>query len=81
MAKHESRSEVARLRQQIAQEYEAAWRGFYGYAEGAARHDFINQKLENMALHQEQLKELIGEHEAINILVDVLLEADQETKA
>jgi hypothetical protein len=40
----ENKSEIARLRQQIALEEEAAYRGFYGYAT-VARHDFIEARM------------------------------------
>ena len=65
-------SEVARLRQCILLEYEAAQRGLSGTAQGVARHTFITRRLENMAYHHQALKQLVGEQEAIKILVDVL---------
>jgi hypothetical protein len=65
-------SEVARLRQSIHLEYEAAQRGLYGPAQGAAQHAFITKRLENMAAHHQALKQLVGEQGAIEILVEVL---------
>lgn len=65
-------SEVARLRQRIRLEYEAAQRGLSGTAQGVAQHTFITQRLENMADHHQALKQLVGEQEAIKILVEVL---------
>jgi hypothetical protein len=65
-------SEVAQLRQRILLEYEAAQRGLSGTAQGAAQHAFITRRLENMADHHQALKQLVGEHEAINILIAVL---------
>jgi len=41
MDETENKSEVARLMQQIELEYEAAQRGLYGFAYGAAKHEFI----------------------------------------
>jgi hypothetical protein len=65
-------SEVARLRQRISLEYEAAQRGLYGTAQGTAQHAFITRRLENMADHHKKLKQLVGESEAIKILAEVL---------
>jgi hypothetical protein len=69
--KSELRSEVALLRQRIHLEYEAAQRGLSGIAQGTAQHAFITKRLENMAIHHSELKHLVGEHEAISILVEV----------
>ena len=65
-------SEVARLRLRILLEYEAAQRGLSGTAQGAAQHAFIVQRMENMADHHQALRQLVGEQEAIKILVEVL---------
>jgi hypothetical protein len=65
-------SEVARLRQRIHLEYEAAQRGLSGIAQGTARHAFITKRLENMADHYQELKELAGEQVAIKILAEVV---------
>ena len=65
-------SEVAQLRQRIHLEYEAARRGLHGTTQGTAQHAFITRRLENMADYHRELKQLVGEHEAINILMDVL---------
>jgi hypothetical protein len=68
----EHSSEVAQLRERINLEYEAAQRGLYGPAQGTAQHAFITRRLESMAHHHRELKQLVGEHEATNILMDVL---------
>jgi hypothetical protein len=68
----EQNSEVAQLRERISLEYEAAQRGLSGTAQGTAQHAFIMRRLESMADHYIELKQLIGEHKAINILMDVL---------
>lgn len=62
-------SEVARLRQQIALEYEAAQRGLSGLAQGVAQHEYITARLERMSEHHEYLKHLVGEQEALSFLV------------
>ena len=65
-------SEVARLRQRIADEYTAAQRGLSGLAFGTAQHAFITKKME--AIHQchAQLKELVGEQQATQIMVETV---------
>jgi hypothetical protein len=69
------KSEVARLMRQIEQEYEAAQRGLYGFASGAARHEFINAKVENIGRCHEHLKTLVGEQEATKALAQALEQA------
>jgi hypothetical protein len=44
-----TKSEVARFRQQQALEEEAAWLGLYGLASGTARHDVIIKPMEQGA--------------------------------
>lgn len=73
------KSEVARLMRQIEQEYEAAQRGMYGFAAGAAKHEFINARVENIGRCHEKLKTLVGEHEATKSLAEALEQAGNET--
>jgi len=68
----ENRSEVARLRQRIAQEYEAAIRGLTGLAYGTAKHEFITKRMEQMGVCHETLKHLVGEQEATRMLAETL---------
>ena len=68
-------SEVARLRQQIALEYEAATRGLHGLALGTAQHAFITQRMENMAAHHVSLQRLVGADEAAKLLAETLEQA------
>ena len=68
----ESRSEVARLRQRIAQEYEAATRGLTGLAYGTARHEFITRRMEQIGSCHETLKRLVGEQEATRMLAETM---------
>jgi len=75
---HESKSEVARLREQIRLEYEAAQRGLYGTAQGTTRHAFITQRLDNIAACHITLKQLVGEHEAIKVLVEIFDQPGKE---
>jgi hypothetical protein len=68
----ENRSEVARLRQRIAQEYDAATRGLTGLASGTAKHAFITRRMEQMGACHEMLKHLVGEQEATRMLAETL---------
>lgn len=78
MNERESKSEVARLMQQIEREYEAAIRGLTGFAEGSSKHAFITARMERMAACHETLKGLVGEHEAGKLLAEALEEAKEE---
>jgi hypothetical protein len=66
------KSEVARLKQQIAIEYLAAKQGFSGLAAGTAQHQFITSRMERMCTCHDKLKKLIGEQEATKLLVDAI---------
>lgn len=68
---NEPRSEVARLRQQIAQEYEAATRGLTGLASGTAQHRFITARMERIADHHQTLTHLVGVQEATRIVSEL----------
>jgi hypothetical protein len=72
MSASENRSEVARLRQRIAEEYEAAMRGLTGLAAGTATHEFITKRMEQMGACHETLKQLVGEQEAARMLAQTL---------
>lgn len=74
VAQSENKSEVARLRQQIADEYEAAERGLTGVAI-TGRHDFIQARMEGVGRCCEQLTELVGETEAIETIIEINDEA------
>lgn len=65
-----ARSEVARMREQIEWEREAAWQGLHGVALGMARHDFINARVEHMAEHVFALKDAGREEEARGLMLD-----------
>ncbi len=66
------KSEVARLREQIAIEYLAAKQGLSGLASGTAQHRFITYRMERMGICHDELKKLVGEQEAAKILADAL---------
>lgn len=66
-----NQSEVARLLDQIEATYTAARRGLVGFAE-SAKHQAITAKMEHMARIHEQLKTLVGEDEAAQLLIERL---------
>ena len=65
-------SEVARLLQQIQDEYESAVLGVKGLAYGTAQHKMITQKTEKMFQLQEELQSLIGDAAAIALVAQQL---------
>lgn len=66
----EQRSEVARLREQIALEYEACQRIFRDPAI-TAPHKFIEKRQESIALYVEQLIEQVGPGEAARVFIAI----------
>lgn len=69
-----NKSEVARLMQQITLEYEAASRGLSGNAI-TANHAFITARMERVSQHHKELKNLVGEQEAIKLVAQCLEDA------
>jgi len=67
----ECKSEVARLRYQIEQEYRAAELAMNGFAMGVSRHDFINAKMERVGECRKELAQFVGDLEATRICVEV----------
>ena len=72
-------SEVARILQQITQEYEAAQRGLSGIAYGTAQHRFITARLERMGELHNELHTLIGD-QAIVMVAETLQILGKEGK-
>ncbi len=70
-----NKSEVARLMQQITEEYEAAQRGLSSMAI-TAPHAFITVRLENMGKLQEELQQVVGEQDAMALMVEALERAE-----
>jgi hypothetical protein len=64
-------SEVAQLRQQIVEEYEAMKRGLSGLAWGTAKHAFIDARMRRVDHYHEQLVERVGEQEAAHTIYDL----------
>ncbi|MBO0778133.1 MAG: hypothetical protein J2P37_04825 [Ktedonobacteraceae bacterium] len=66
-------SEVARLRQRIAEEIESMQNGFSGFAAGVARHDFIRARMEQIGDHQDELAEYIGDTDAAHLVCELYI--------
>jgi len=75
-----SQSEVARLKEQIQREYDAAQQALSGLASGTARHAFITAKMENVYCAHEQLITLVGPEEATVILAHTLWKPEEMRK-
>ncbi len=71
LEEQEQISEVAHILTQIREEYEAAQRGFTGFAYGTSQHAFITARMEHMSELQSQLLDLVGDA-AIPMVADQL---------
>jgi hypothetical protein len=69
-----NKSEVARLKQQIAEEYAAAQAGLSGLAVGVARHQFITARMERIQAYHRNLQLLVGEQEAMQVVQQAMEE-------
>ena len=67
-------SEVARLRRQIELECEAMMQAMDGFR-ATASHDIINHRYNSLGDLQEQLATIVGEKEAIQIAIDIYIQA------
>lgn len=72
-----NQSEVARLIQQLDAECEAARLAMTGYAE-VAKHEAITARMERMGALHEELRAIVGEEEATEVLVRAM---DGEARA
>ena len=63
-----SQSEIARIREQIALEYQSAQFVFSGFT-ATAKHEFLTKRQENLASHFEQLQQHMTPEEAMQILI------------
>lgn len=61
------KSEVAQLRKQLDEEYEAMQRGLNGIAVGTARHAIIQARMGRIGACHEKLTHLVGAEQAIAI--------------
>lgn len=64
-------SEVACLKRQIAEEYQAAQHALTGFAV-TARHAFITARMENLERCRQQLCVLVGEQESAKIVAETV---------
>lgn len=74
-------SEVARLLQSIQHEYEAGEQGLSGLSLGAATHQFINAKMEQMHRAHEQLEALPGPEEATALVAQTIWKPEERRKS
>ena len=72
MDKQENHSEIARLRQRITEEYEAAMRGLSGFASGSAKHQFITKRMERIGSYHETLQHLVASRSPTRIVAETL---------
>lgn len=70
-------SEIGQALRRIEEECRAATWSLHGMAMGAARHEFITKRLENIGRCSEQLRELVGENEAMALVVQAMEQADE----
>jgi len=66
----EHKSEVARIREQIAREYQAAQQVFGGFTP-TAKHEYLTKRQENLGMYFEELKKHISPEEAMQIFMQV----------
>lgn len=66
-----NKSEVARILEQISLEYEAAQRIMHDFAAGAAKHQFISARMENMGHLHSELREIVGDS-AIEMVAETI---------
>jgi predicted Co/Zn/Cd cation transporter (cation efflux family) len=75
-----TQSEVARLMQQIALEYQAAQRALESVAM-TATHEFITKRMENMSSIRDELAQHVGEDAATRMLCEACCTGETENKA
>lgn len=68
-------SEIARLREQIEREYEAAQGGLTQFAQ-CARHDFIEARMRNITVCHQRLRTIVGSEEADTIMVQAVWQGE-----
>lgn len=73
-----NQSEVQRLLAQIGLEYQSAQQALSGLAQGVARHDFINARVENMESARQELEKLVGEEKATELVVERVLKQEKD---
>jgi hypothetical protein len=76
--KSSNRSEVARLRQQIALELDAMRSGLFGISTGTARHTFIHARMERIGACQDTLAHEIGETAASQVVCSMYMQTMEQ---
>ena len=66
----EYKSEVARIREQIAREYQSAQQVFGGFTP-TAKHEFLTKGQENLGMYFEELKKHMSPEEAMQIFMQI----------
>ena len=72
-----SQSEVAQLRQQIADEYAAAHRALYEFA-AVGRHEIITNRFNQAGQYIDQLAQFVGEQEANTMSAQIYIQVAAE---
>jgi len=65
-----NQSEVARIREQIAREYEAAQQVFRGFTP-TAQHEYLTKRQENLGMYFEELKHHMSPEEAMQLFMQI----------
>lgn len=65
-----NKSEIARLREQIALEYQASQRLLTDLT-ATGRHEFINKRQENIARYFEDLQQYMSPNDAMQLVIQV----------
>ncbi|GCE13724.1 hypothetical protein [Tengunoibacter tsumagoiensis] len=69
-----AQSEVAQLRQQIVEEYEAMKRGLSGLKLGSAKHAFIDARMKRVDGYHNQLSQHVGEQDATMAICELYVQ-------
>jgi hypothetical protein len=64
-------SEITHLRNTIEEEYRAAQRALYEPAM-VGKHEFITKRMENMHVAHVELQAIVGEDEAIKLVIEAI---------
>jgi hypothetical protein len=65
-------SEITRLKQQIESEYTAGQLALSGLVYGTSQHQFITQRMMNMERCRLELVQLVGNEEAMKIMIEAM---------
>lgn len=74
-----NKSDVARLLEQVGNEYTSAQQALYGLSEGSARHQFISARYDRIGELQGDLGKLVGHDDAARLIVEQLDKSGGQT--